>query len=545
MRQGGLAIVLHAHLPYVRHPEWPRFYEETWLYEAVAETYLPVLRMLDRLDDDKVPCRLTMSITPPLCEMVSDALLMARFEERLTALERVAALEADRQTDLELAEATRFYVEELASIRATWERWNSRILDGFRYHQDRGALEIMTCGATHGYLPLVATDEARRAQLAVAVQTHRRHFGAPPRGIWLPECAYASGLEWLLADEGIRFFFMEKHGLLHARPSARFGTARPVLTDSGVAAFARDPECSNQVWSSESGYPGDPYYREFYRDLGYDGTEETLTGLLSGGGFRHPVGLKYYRITGKVRLDEKQPYMPLAARHKAHQHAADFLERRRWQLSALRAKMSVEPVVVAPFDAELFGHWWFEGPEFLEAVIRQAAAQDDVALVSPMDVLESGEPIEVVAPATSSWGDKGYYRVWLNSGNAWIYRHLHAAEEALVRLANTMLSPTAWERRALDQAGRELLLAQSSDWAFLLTTATAGEYPKTRTLLHLIRFQRLVADLEAAQVDIDYLLECERRDALFPGLDYREWASDRVKRRGAGAAVTTVSVLPD
>ena len=542
-RSGVVTVVLHAHLPYIRHPEWTSFYEETWLYEAISETYLPLLRMMDTLEAENVGFRLTMSVTPPLCEMLADTLLRGRFASRLDALERTARKEAERQDGTPLGESARFAAQELESVRATWERWDGQVLAGLRHHEERGCLELMTCAATHGYLPLMATDEARRAQIAIACDTHARHFGRRPRGIWLPECAYAPDLEWLLADAGIRYFFLEKHGLLHASPPARFGTARPVLTESGVAAFARDPECSNQIWSAESGYPGDPYYREFYRDLGYDGSEEQVGELLTGGGFRHPVGLKYHRITGRVRLDEKAPYLPLAARYQAAAHASDFLARRQSQLERLGEQMSVEPVVVAPFDAELFGHWWFEGPMFLEFLFRKAHFdQTAVGLATPCEVLDAEEPIEVVQPAQSSWGDRGYYRVWLNEGNAWFYKHLHAAEEAMIRLAITLVHPSPFELRAVNQAARELLLAQSSDWAFLVTMATAGDYPKSRTLLHLKRFQVLVEQLDEGVVDVDFLLECERRDNLFANIDYREWRSDRVLRHGAGAAVHSAPV---
>lgn len=538
---GQMAVVLHAHLPYIRHPERPQFYEESWLFEAIAETYVPLLRMMDAMWQDGVDFRLTMSVTPPLCEMLSDPLLCERFGARLTALERVSAREADKHASSPYADATKMYVDELAETRrCLYDRWGGSLLAGLKSHQDRGRLEIITCGATHGYLPLLATDEGRRAQVSIACDNHERHFGRRPRGIWLPECAYAPGLDQLLADEGIRFFFLEKHGLLNATPSARFGTARPVLTPSGVSAFARDPECSNQVWSAEAGYPGDGLYREFYRDLGYEAPEEELEGLLTGGGHRHPIGIKVHRITGKVKLDAKEPYVPAWARERAAEHAGNFLFNRQAQVRRLREVMDAEPIVVAPFDAELFGHWWFEGPRFLEYFFRKAACdQHDVKITTPWEFLEADPVLEVVQPSTSSWGDKGYYEVWLNGQNAWIWPRLHRAEEEMIELVERFGAPTDEERRALNQAGRELLLAQSSDWPFLLTTATAGDYPKTRTLAHLGRFEALRRGLLEGRIDVGLLDDSEWRDPLFPKLDYRAWARESVTRPGAGTAVTS------
>ncbi len=537
MALGSLSLVLHAHLPYVRHPEHPSFLEEDWLFEAITETYVPLLRMLDRLEGEGVRAPLTMSMSPPLCEMLVDPLLQDRYASRLNGLIRVAQREAMRARFSPFREAADFYVEELKDIRAVWQdRYDRNLLTGFRGHQDADQLCLVTVAGTHGYLPLMATDEARHAAIEVACANYALHFGRRPEGMWLPECAYAPGLDGLLADAGIRFFFMETHGVAWATPRPKFGNLRPIFTDGGVAAFARDPECSRQVWSAKEGYPGDPLYREFYRDLGWQAPDEVIGDLL-GGGPRRGVGLKYHRVTGDVALDEKEPWVPSWALERAAVHASNFLFNRQAQARSLHEKIGAEPHMVAPFDAELFGHWWFEGPAFLEAFFRVAAAQDELALTTPLQWLRDNPVAQVATPIASSWGDKGSYEVWLNGDNAWMYQHLHRAEERMVELADRFVEAGGLERRALAQCARELLLAQASDWAFIVTMKTVIPYANKRTRTHLDRFHKLYGMLITGAIDEPSLATWEAMDAIFQDIDPAVYRSAEVGRRGAGAAV--------
>ncbi|MBN2799207.1 MAG: DUF1957 domain-containing protein [Deltaproteobacteria bacterium] len=524
MSKGYLTLMLHAHLPFVRHPEYPEFLEEDWLFEAMTETYIPLLRMMDRLWDDAVDFRLTMSVTPPLAEMLADPLLQERYAVTVAHLAELAKLQVDAKRGTPFHDAAVAAHQELSEAVRLFDAWERRLLDRFKLYQDRGRLEIITCGATHGFLPLLATDTGRRAQIEVAVQSYERHFGRKPRGIWLPESAYSPGVDELLADAGIQFFFMERHGVEHAVPRPHFGLHRPVLTPSGVAAFGRDPETSRQVWSADEGYPGDPMYREFYRDLGYDLPFEEVAPWLHSDGVRRNIGLKFHRITGKVDLHQKEPYVPEWARQRAMDHAGNFLFNRQLQIRHLHEKYGVRPHIAVPYDAELFGHWWFEGPIFLEYLFRKIAGdQDEIELITPSGYLDREDVHQEVTPALSSWGAEGYFKVWLNEDNAWIYPHLHLAEERMIELATLYPAAGGLVERALNQAGRELLLAQSSDWAFIITMKTTVPYAEKRTREHITRFNQIYEQVLSGSVDEAGLAEMERRDNLFPGLDYRVW----------------------
>jgi len=523
MSLGYLCLILHAHLPFVRHPEHDEFLEEDWLYEGVTETYVPLLDVFERLNQEGVNFRITMSITPPLCEMLADPFLQQRclrYIEKRVALTQEEV--AHTPLDSPYREAICMYESRFKHIRQVFaERHGCNLVHAFRQLKEAGKLEIITCAATHGMLPLMMTPNAVRAQLAIARANYEKHFGDSPRGIWLPECAYRPGLEEFVAEQGIQYFILDTHGLLNGRPSPRLGVFAPVLCPNGVAVFGRDIECSKQVWSARDGYPGDPDYREFYRDLGYDADYERIRPYLHADGVRRNLGIKYHRITGDVDLSFKEPYSPSAAREKAALHAGHFMFNRQHQIRFLHAHLGRKPIIVAPYDAELFGHWWYEGPDFLEFLIRKIAFdQDEISLATSGDYLDEFPVNQVVQPAMSSWGDKGYFEVWVSGANNWIYRYLHKAEEQMIEIARLLDNPDPLTKRAANQAARELLLAQSSDWAFIMTTGTMVAYAEKRTKEHLLRFFSLYDQIKSGNIDEGALRDMEWKDSIFQEIDY-------------------------
>ncbi len=382
-------------------------------------------------------------------------------------------------------------------------------------------LEIITCAATHGFLPLMENCfEAVRAQIFIARDQYREMFGRDPAGIWLPECAYVASLDKVLQEANLRWFIIDAHGFMFGSPRPRYAIYTPCFTPTGPAAFGRDRDSSRQVWSAEEGYPGDPAYRDFYRDIGFDLSEEYLKPFLPKDGTRRFTGLKYYRITGRTHA--KELYNRGWAMGAVDAHAGHFMQSRAGQISHLRAHMNVEPVVVSPFDAELFGHWWFEGPEFLNLLIRKAVYdQKEFRFTTPTRYLAEHDTHQLMVPSPSSWGHKGYWEVWLEDSNAWIYPHLHAAARRMSEMARVHQHTSAeLIDRALRQMARELLLAQSSDWAFLMKTGTARDYATKRTKDHLLRFTRLYDQVRAEDVDPSFLANCEWRDNIFPNLNW-------------------------
>jgi len=524
MEKGYLSLILHAHLPFVRHPEYHAFLEEDWLFEAITETYIPLIDVFDKLIDEGINFRITMSLTPPLISMLTDELLQSRYIRYLEKRIQLSGKEIERtKHQPEFNRLAQMYYKHFSNARYVFaEKYHRNIIHAFKKFQDMGKLEVITCGATHGYLPLMNNNvNAMRAQINVAVQHYEKHFGRKPRGIWLPECAYEPVVDQLLKDAGIRFFITETHGILFASPRPKYGIYAPIYCPTGVAAFGRDMESSRQVWSSKDGYPGDFSYRDFYRDVGFDLDYDYIRPYLHGDGKRTNVGIKYYRITGKT--DHKEPYSPERALDKAAEQAGNFMFNREKQIEHLASIMDRKPIVVAPYDAELFGHWWFEGPDWINFLFRKIAFdQKTISLITPMEYLEMYPVNQVSTPSLSSWGYKGYNEYWLNDSNDWIYRHLHKAAERMVELAQKFSDTTgnALKNRALNQAARELLLAQSSDWAFIMKTGTMVEYAAKRTKEHLFRFTRLYDDIRANNIDATRLSDIEGKDNIFPDIDY-------------------------
>ncbi|MEW6556347.1 MAG: 1,4-alpha-glucan branching protein domain-containing protein [Elusimicrobiota bacterium] len=529
MEKGYLCLVLHAHLPYIRHPEYDDFLEEDWLFEALTETYIPLLDMFERLILDGVDFRITMSLTPTLCGMFADELLQNRYLKHLDKLVELSERELSRCRNHHriFYNTALMYNRKFKKCREVFSRYKKNLLSGFKKIQDAGKLEIITCCATHGFLPLMGDDsgwKSKSAQIKIAVSDYTEKFKKKPNGIWLAECAYYPGDDKILKENGIRYFFVETHGVLFGTPRPRCGVFAPVYCPSGVAAFARDMESAHQVWSAEIGYPGDYRYREFYRDIGYDLNYDYISPYLHSDGIRRNIGIKYYKITGNVPLSNKQPYSYDDAKEAAATHAGNFMFNREKQVEYLIDIIKRKPIVVSMYDAELFGHWWYEGPEFLEFLFKKIYYdQKTIKTITPSEYLKRYPDNQVIQPSMSSWGDKGYNEVWLNGSNDWIYRHLHKAAERMIELAQANPAATGLTKRALNQSARELVLAQSSDWAFIMTTGTMIPYALKRTKDHIYNFTKLYEQIKKNQIDEQFLVWLENKNNIFPNIDYKAY----------------------
>ncbi len=524
---GYQCFILHAHLPFVRHPEHEDPLEERWLLEAVTECYLPLLGVIDGWRRDGLPWALTVSLSPTLLSMLRDPLLMDRYRRHLERLIDLARREVTRTRLSEgLAPAARHYLARFEACRRDLdERWGGDIAGALAGFAAEGRLELLGGPATHPFLPLLLHEpESVRAQLRVGLDEFERQLGRRPAGAWIPECGYAPGLDALLLEAGIQHTFVEAHGLLAAWPPQP-GVHQPVRTPAGLRVFGRDPETSRQVWNAQDGYPGDPAYREFYRDIAHDLDRQWLGPLLPAG-VRVDTGIKYHRVTGPVGLGEKQYYDPAAAREQIELHAEHFVRSRAEQAAELAMREGHAPVIVSPYDAELFGHWWYEGPDFLDAVMRRLCAQDSaVAPITPGRCLELMEMAGPAQPCFSSWGEGGYAGVWLNEQTEWIYPRLDEAARRLRSLARRhQHNPDLQARRALDQMARELLLAQASDWPFLIRMGNAPHYARERICEHMGALERLARGVERGAINEADLAALEMRDNIFPKIDFTIYA---------------------
>lgn len=568
---GAFTFMLHSHLPYARQAGmWP--HGEEWVHEAIAETYVPLLNALYDLREEGVRYRLTIGVTPVLAEQLADPLIVDHFVEYTTERAAKAAKDIERfeqAGDETFRDLARFYHHWYARVLTSFQdRFGKDLLGAFRALQDEGLVELATSAATHGYLPLLARDSSIHGQLRTGVETYRRHFGRAPSAIWLPECAYRPaieededgktvrrpGLESFLAEEGLLVFFSETHTVEGGRPvgmavpgtvgpygmiARRYASAvtqptgdqqlepgtslRPYWVGDApgqVAVLARHERTGQQVWSATFGYPGDFVYREFHRKDAES-------------------GMQYWRVSGAgVDLGGKEPYNPDRAAEQVAGHASHYVHLIEEQLREYRDRTGEFGSITASYDTELFGHWWFEGVDWLKAVLRGLAARPAVEMSTASRIVEQHPPDQVLSLPESSWGAGGGHYTWLNDDTNWLWPLIHGAERRMEELVVRFPNANGTRRDVLNQAARELLLLQSSDWPFLVTTLQAKEYAVDRFQEHLDRFDQLAALAEAdswTAEDEAFLASLRERDNPFPTIDYREWAP-RQGRAGAEAA---------
>lgn len=557
MAVGRFLLCLHSHMPYVlSHGKSP--HGTDWLNESAAECYLPILDALDRLNQIGIRPRWTINMTPILAEQLDDPAFKTGFEAY-----------CQEKIDASIDDQRRFKIEGplwMEGLAAMWQRyytralvqfkhqWNRSICDAFKYFQDEGSVELITCGATHGYFPLLSEDISIQAQVKLAVESHTQRFGRPPKGIWLPECAYRPGYEWkgpvgdpapkwrksveeFLAENGIEYFFVDSHMIRGGEPLGTYAANFPQLAEmfarskkmfsppadmrseyehyalpNGVTVFARDPHTTVRVWSGDVGYPGNEWYLEFHKQL-------------------YPGRLRYWRISpNKADLGAKQPYDPWHAYENIPNHAEDFVQLVKATLANYKGAAGRTGCLVAMYDTELFGHWWWEGPEFLFELGKAMHNDPDLESVSGSDMLRIEPPRHQIHLPEGSWGEGGYHYIWLNGENHWTWEKLYPAERALIKMAQTMRNGPA--RLIVEQAARELLLAQASDWQFLISTWAARDYAELRFEDHIDRFERLAEMAQRVHDGVkltadeqEFLDDCMKKDAPFLELDLNLWTA--------------------
>ncbi|GAA0179168.1 glycoside hydrolase family 57 protein [Clostridium sediminicola] len=526
MCKGYISIILHSHMPFVRNPNVEDELEERWLFEAMNESYLPLIMVFDDLLKEGVSFKITMSISPTLMEMLEDEYINNRFIKYLNKSIELAEKEIRRTENNEgLNEIAKFYYERFNNLLRTYTKYDNRLMNAFKKFDKIGVLEIITCSATHGLLPLLMINkETVKAQIATAVKSYTEYIGHPPKGIWLPECAYTYYIDSIIKEYGLEYFIAENIAILNASPKPRYGTYAPIVTPTGVSLFGRDIEASQQVWSNIVGYPADINYREFYRDIGHELDMTYVAPYINQNGIRVDTGMKYYKITGNT--EEKDIYNRKNAIDRVKEHARHFVNSRNTQIDNVYKHMEAKPIITCPYDTELFGHWWFEGPDFIREILKLKYEKgNEVKLVTPSEYLKENPLVQYSLPTPSSWGKNGDFSVWLNPSNDWIVKELHRCGEAMIELANFFENPTEIQKRALNQAARELMLAEASDWSFIISNNTSFQYATNRVTTHIGRFDRLYKEINNNNINNEWLIQIEKTDNIFANIDYSLYSS--------------------
>lgn len=476
--KGRVQWVLHAHLPYVCHDDLAYCLEHDWFFEALTETYIPLLILLQKLDVRAYRHVLTLSLSPPLLRMMQEDLLLEQYEAYLD--EHIALAEDYAQRHAQKSEATKLaqhYLDHYLRVRDGWvSLGRGGLVQAWGDLARKGVLALITTSESHAYLPLWNDQpELVQQQISQGCAVFEQAFGFNSRGFWLPECGYVPGFEQYLHSIGVEYFFLETHGILQAYPQPRRGVFHPVRCANDVMAWGRDATSSKWIWSATEGYPGSGVYRDFYCDIGFDETSSCLQNYQAKRGGITATGFKHRRVGFKE--DFPSLYRPSEGQTLVREHALLFMDQLRQRVDHIQAAGVPQPCMTLCFDAELFGHWWWEGLWFLERVWDSLDKDDLLVLSTPEQYGPEWGDCEMVQPALSSWGQGGYHRRWLNPNNDWVWRELKALW--------AHYQHGSWDQsihQACEVHWREVL---SSDWIFMMATGQSEMYARTRLKSHL------------------------------------------------------------
>jgi 1,4-alpha-glucan branching enzyme len=525
MTLGYFGLVLHGHIPWCKKSgTWPA--GEEWLMEAMNETYIPMLNILRELKERGVKTAITINITPILAEQLADEYMKQRFSEYMEDLISRAKNDIQRfENHQERKIIAEYHLRNFEHILDTfYHNYYRDILGTFKWLQDENMIELITCGATHGFLPLFENDSGIFSQIQVAVDTHKKYFNKDPKGIWLPECAYRpkeykdgnlrQSIDYWLNNSGIEYFFVDSHGILNAEVLERkndigLDTNYGYILETGLSVFGRNQKTSRQVWDAKIGYPGNEYYREFHKK-------------------DHESGLHYWRITNKeFGKAEKQFYDIEKAEQTTKIHANHFVSLVSEELTQFSNKFQRKGIIVSPYDFELYGHWWMEGISWLNEIFELIHNNENLELITISDYISKfKDNFSIIKMKESSWGEGGHFQVWKNQEHGWIWPYINGSVKQLESVVEQNFNPNEWGKRILQQTARELLLMEGSDWPFLIYTKQAKEYANQRFHHHHQRFNKLIwaakDSNDKRRISLRELEEIEVIDSCFRdiNLDY-------------------------
>jgi len=520
----AISLVLHAHLPFVREyngeDDLNQSGEEGWFFDALSETYIPLLLMFDRLESNRTPFRLGLSVSPLLCQMLGDEHLQKKYLAHIDRQIEFGRQELERTADQgDLHRLAKLYFDRLVDRRIAFtERYDGNILKAIDSFRRKGKIEILASPATHAFLPFhCSSPESIQAQLETALPCYRQRFGSCPQGLWLPELGWAAALEPYLRAYNYSHTIVDTHGLIFGKPAPLKGSYYPVRTPGGIFIFGRDFYAVGDIERMAA----EEIYRDNNRDAGYELPAGDISPFLNADGERRMTGFKYWQLS--ARQGRNAVYNPDAAADKAVEHARAFLENRLARLAEAGKNMEGIPVSLCAFKADSFGRFWHEGPAFIEALFRLATSYRELQFLTPAEYLYKQNiiSIQTSVPEFSSWGYNGYAETWLDASNDWMYRHLIRSAERMTELAERFPDDTGLKERALNQAAREILLAQCSDWPKLLYKQESTEYARSRIENALRNFTTIYEALGSNYISTEWLTCAERRHNVFPNINYR------------------------
>lgn len=522
MAKKSLIITILLHKGYFKTPDLEKdgIVEKELLFSAITETYIPLLNLFEKLDEDSVPFKLAMVISPTLCSQLADFDIQARY---VKWLEKQIALGEREISTFDSSNPRRQQAEKnLAFFKKTYDDYVNvykfDLISAFRYYADRGTIELLATAGTFAFLPhYTEFSEAINAQVEAGLYSHKQFFGLVPDGFWLPAMGYAEGIDKIIKDYGFTYTVFDTHGLLFANPLPNKGIFSPVKCPSGLLGFARDFSIDEKVCGSQ-GFVNTDVYRNQNRDLAFEADISEIPEVLTTDGKRISSGFKYWKNASK---DNNDWYDSDAAEEIVKTQAQSFVKDCQEKLNSAEKFLETSDLSITyTFDGQLFGQRWFEGLSWLEQVIRQVATNQDLELSLFSLCTKDKNSVQEVKPFMSSCAGTGYGEIFLDTPNSWMLRYSHKACERMVYLVERFPDDTGLKARVLNMAAKEVLLSQSIDWPKMLYEKNYPEYSEAQFKKNILSFTTVYDSLGANTISTEWLTNLEQEHSLFPWINY-------------------------
>lgn len=476
--------------------------------------------MFANLEAEGIPFKVNMVMTPTLCSMLSDPVIQQQYIEWLDSIIRLGEAEINNYPadsgEKKLAEQC--LEQAKANKRDFQETFNQDIISSIVYYAKHGYIELMATASTYAFFPHYADiPEAIQAQIETGLRIHKQCFGLAPEGFWLPYMAYVPGLEKIIRSYGFNYTILEKQGLLFAEPKPDCGTFAPVRCKNALAVFAREDDGMKDLAANS-------VYRNQEKDIGFEAEESYLAENFGDWGARVQTGYRYWNQASS----DVSCYDEDAAYAQVKEDAETFIAVQADKLNKAACLCPEKDVsVVCSFDASFLGGNWHEGVMWLEQVFRKLAMQDDVEICTCSDLLDNQFQLQQITPFTSASGENGYGESFLDSSNAWMLRYSRKATERMIDLAARFSDDTGLKARSLNLAAKEVLLAQSGDWADMIHENIHPDYAEDRFRESISAFSTIYDSLGSNSISTEWLTRMEKEHQLFPNMNYHVFSTKK------------------
>ncbi|MDR0539507.1 MAG: DUF1957 domain-containing protein [Spirochaetaceae bacterium] len=530
-----ISILLNCHLPFIRHTDSQIYADEMPFFQALSETYIPFLQMLERLDIDCVPCRIGIVLSPLLAAMFRNTALVdkyLRYVDKQIAFGEVELIRTENKHNDSLWKLARYYYNTIKEKKLAFiERYNKDIISALRYYRQKGRLEILSTAGTHCFLPYYTQySQIIHTQFETALTDYRNLFGDNPAGFWLPELGWSKEIDVFLRRYGINYTVITAHAAALADPPGKTGSFYPYRSSEGCFLLVRDHYAFAEIYGGEDSVTYTPYraespilrihdgiYCDYYEDIGFKLPQSAVRNFLDKDGKRLSTGYRYLSAGDKYHVYDRS-----GAKKRAKKYAGEFLERRMAALSQAYSLTGMAPVSLCVWDADSLGRFWQEGFFFLEELFRLGAAWENLVFATPFEYLcrQDSRNFQTLSPEFSSGAYNGYGEDFLDRPNDWIYRHIYHAIERMTELSERFSDESGLRATALNQSVREILLAQTSDFVKIRHGTEGGAWNEGRILAHLRNFTAIYESLGGDYLSTKLLAELSAAHSIFPDLNY-------------------------